>query len=238
MFRTMIGALIMVAVAQVAHGQGEARLESVVVTASRVDESGSERPAVTLRLSADHVLFEMSLSTGSLELAERRSELDRTLQSARRAAERRDDIELFAGGVDSLASIETAELDEIIRNVGERSTISLVARIEVNEGDDFPAVRRRYAEFVEAIDEAGRTQTRTFDQQYLSLDNPGQYRGELLRLIGEDLALLQESFPGQTLSAQFEGLHQSIVTRPVGALELELYIPYEMDVGLGAQDGQ
>lgn len=237
MFRTAASALVLLAAAPFAQAQGEGRLETVIVSASRVDEEDdTKRPAVTLRLPADHVLFEMSLSTGSLELAERRGELDRTLQSARRAAERRDDVELFAGSADGLAALETAELDEIVRTYSDRSSIGLIVRIEVAEGDDFPAVRSRFNEFVGAIEESGRAQSEARDEQFLSLDNPGQYRAELLRRIGQDVALLQESFPGQTVSASFEGLHKPIVTHPVGPLELELYIPYEMEISLGETD--
>jgi len=207
--------------------------DAIVVTASYIDESGGDRfdkPAVTLKLPADHVLFELSLTTGSLNAAERLEELGDTLASARRAAGRDDTIELAAGDAERFADLDSAKLNEIVRSYGERSSIALLAKVELQDDDGFLEVRRRVDEMVERVEEAGRTQVRIFDEQYLSLDNPNQYRGDLLRLIGEDFAQIQESFPGQALGAGIDGLDRPMVFRPSGPLQLELFIPYTMDL--------
>jgi len=214
------------------------RIDTVVVTATMIDRngSGSSAPAVTLRQPADHLLFELSLTTGSLNAAERLEELGDTLSSARRAADRDETIELFAGDAERFADIDSATLNEIVSNYGERSSVALLAKVELLDDDGFLDVRRRVDDMVDRIEEAGRTQVRIFDEQYLSLDNPNQYRGDLLRLIGEDFALIQESFPGRELDARFEGLDRPMIFQPAGDLELQLFIPYEMDLDVYAPE--
>lgn len=229
-----LGALVFSAGAATA--QGEAVQETIVVTASYLDsdEAYGDKPAVTLKVPADHVLFELSLTTGSLNAAERLEELGETLASARRAAGRDETITLFAGDSERFADLDSAKISEIVSTYGDRSSIALMARVGLLDDDGFLDVRRRIDEMVERIDLAGRTQVRVFDEQYLSLDNPNQYRGELLRLIGADFALIQQSFPGREIEAGIEGLDRPMVFSPSGALQLELFIPYEMDIDVYA----
>lgn len=218
-------------------------METVVVTASYVDSRQSFRPEVTLRLPADDVIFEMTLSTGSLDASERKEELRQSLASARRQADRRADLYIYAGRVSRYAELETATLEEILVDTGDRSSINLVAKIAVQDGDGFMDVRHRVQDFVGDIDEAGRTQIRVSEEQFLSLDNPSQYRRQLLERIGEDINMVRGALPTLPFTVFVSGLEEPIVTESVGPLELELYIPYTMDMqlgngGLGLLDGR
>ena len=70
------------------------------------------------------------------------------------------------------------------------------------------------------------------DLQYIGVTEPRKHREELLRKIADDTRLLQSIFgtPGNTPMISLSGLEGRVKTRPSGPLELEMFIPYAINL--------
>ncbi len=63
--------------------------------------------------------------------------------------------------------------------------------------------------------------------------DPKKHRDTLVKAIADDVKMMQSSFTGP-VQVSLTGMEQRTVTRPVGPLDLEIYIPYSMSVRSGA----
>lgn len=213
------------------------RVENIVVTAQRVerDEHGAA-PAITLKARADEVLFEVSLVSGTLDMTERREELRKSFSLIQKAVDARDDLSLDGGDVEESYAIETVSPDDLMSSYGQRGSIDLVLRVRVGTDDTFKAVVDRAEAFARGLKLSGRTQLDVGGEQYLSLDDPRSFRRRLLNDIAVDvkaLARLFETGGAGSGVAEVEGLARSIISRPTGPLEIELYIPYQVRILTG-----
>ncbi len=220
----LTAATTMAVLAPLGHAQ---RMENIVVTSQRIEQDGyrASAPAITLKARADEVLVEISLITGTLDTSERRGELRKSFDLIRKAVDARDDLSLDGGTVEEIYPIETVSPDDLISNYGQRGSLDLVLRVRVGAEDIFPDIVQRAEDFADALELDGRVQVDIEDEQYLSLDDPRAYRLDLLKSIASDITTLQTMFRGQ---AEISGLQSSLVSRPSGALEIELYIPYSL----------
>ena len=79
---------------------------------------------------------------------------------------------------------------------------------------------------------------RVGDSQFLGVSEPKKHRETLIKAIAEDVRLMQASFGGPTspVRVSLSGIEQRSQTRPVGPLDLEIYIPYSMSLVSGSND--
>jgi hypothetical protein len=122
--------------------------------------------------------------------------------------------------------------------MGERSYIDLVLKVAVKPADTFDAIRARTEKFVADSPVTGRVEAVIGDSQFLGVSEPKKHRETLIKAIAEDLRLMQATFggPSSPVRVSLSGMEQRAQTRPVGPLDLEIYIPYSMGLVSGSND--
>lgn len=215
--------------------------EMVVVTGSMIQSDEEYQgqfgalPYISIKVPADFVIFTVDLESATKSIAERDKELENSFKQLAQRVSRTQGVTLEVGQPGRSSAVETTAAREGIERRDERSAIPLVLKFAVKPDEKFPAVRVRAEAFIESIEVSGRTEATAGDQQYIGVNDPAKHREDLMRKIAADIRLLTEIFtpqgqpaPGMALT----GLSNRVKSRPVGALELEMYVPY--DVVLGA----
>ncbi len=192
----------------------------------------SEPPFVSVTIPADYVIFTVSIESGTRAENERNQELERTFAAAGVRASRDKTVTMEVGSPGDSAALETTTAREVIQNMGDRSVIPVVLKFATRPNDTFEAVRSRAEKFIASIEANGRTELVTGDLQYIGVAEPKKHREELLRKIAEDTRLLQSIFgtPGAAPVISLTGLEGRVRTRPSGPLEMEMYIPYTINL--------
>lgn len=215
--------------------------EVVVVTGSMIQSDDDYQqefgalPYISIKVPADFVVFTVDLESATKNYAEREKELERSFTQLAQRVSRTKDVVMEVGQPGRSSQVETTAAREGIEGRGERSAIPLVLKFAVKEGENFPAVRKRAEAFIESIEVSGRVEATPGDQQYIGVNDPAKHREDLMRKIAADISLLTSIFTPQGQPApgiSLTGLANRVKSRPVGALELEMYVPY--DVVLGA----
>jgi hypothetical protein len=204
-----------------------------------VDRNARDAPTISIIARADFVLFSISLTTGTRSLDSRREELSRSFRSFTERAARIEGMAIEVGQPGLSASLETAAIGEIIEERGEdRSGIDLVMRINVRDKETFNQLRDRAEKFVRETPLNGRVEAIIGDSQFLGMAEPLKHRAALLKAISEDTKALQALFGGadSPVAVSLTGLENRVLSRPVGPLDLEIYIPYSMSLVSGEAD--
>lgn len=189
-------------------------------------------PFVSINIQADYVIFTVSIESGTRAIDERNRELERTFTTLGGRVSRDKTITMEVGYPGSSAALETTKAKEAIQEMGDRSRIPIVFKFATKPADSFEAVRARAETFIDGIDVNGRAEIVTGDLQYIGVTEPRRHREELLRKIADDTRLLQSIFgtPGNTPMISLSGLEGRVKTRPSGPLELEMFIPYAINL--------
>jgi hypothetical protein len=231
----MLGAAIACAVPAFAQDD-----ELVVVTGSLIqsDEEYTSAfgaiPYISIKVPADFVIFTVDLESATKSLAERDKELENSFKQLAQRVSRSQGVTLEVGQPGRSSAVETTAAKEGIENRGERSAIPLVLKFAVKPEEKFPTVRVRAEAFIESIEVSGRTEATAGDQQYIGVNDPAKHREDLMRKIATDVRRLTEIFTPQDQPApgiSLTGLANRVKSRPVGALELEMYVPYDVVLG-------
>ncbi len=216
--------------------------EMVVVTGSRIqsddeyEEEYGYLPYVSITASADFVMFTVDIESSTNNVTERNAELERAYTGLLQRVARTQGVSIAIGGPGASIPTETATPAEVIRFGRERSSIPIVLKFAVQPADTFATARNRAEAFIRGIQVSGRVEATTGDNQYIGLTDPAKHRADLLRKIAEDTRLLQEIFgnaapPGASPGISMTGLAGRVKTRPVGPLQIEMFIPYNMVLG-------
>lgn len=212
------------------------RDERVIVTASRIDRDGGDLPVVSIRVPAEYVIFLLEVETATRSEDERARELQEAYAAIIARVKGARGMTLEAGDAWSSSPIETVAVKEIIHPDDEdelRSEIDLVLTVAVRAGDTFDSIRARTEQFVSQIPQTGRVEIVMGDTQFMGVDDPKKHRETLLRQIAADTDLLQSLFGGKPTgpaSISLNGLEGRVKSRPVGPLELEIYIDYSLSL--------
>jgi hypothetical protein len=242
MIRWLVG-LAMAASMFAAPAFAQVDKEMIVVTGSMIRDEDQETqaadgfvgarrelPYVSIAVSADFVIFTVTLETGTRSVDERERELERTFTTLAGRVTRAQGVVMEVGQPGNSAPLETAAAKEAIENYGDRSRIPVVFKFAVQRNDTFSTVRARAEKFIADTQVTGRAEVVTGDLQYIGVTEPKKHREDLLRKIAEDTKLLQSIFaaPSGAPSISLTGLEGRVKTRPSGPLELEMYLPYSV----------
>lgn len=191
-------------------------------------------PQVSITVRADFVLFSIRFETATRAQAAREDELAKTFASVSQRAARAEGMSVEVGTPGMSAAIETAAIKELIQNRGaDRSGIDIVLKINVKDKETFDQIRARAEKFVNETPVNGRVEAIIGDNQFLGVAEPKKHRDTLVKAISEDVKMMQASFGGP-VQVSLTGMEQRTMTRPVGPLDLEIYIPYAMSLRSGA----
>jgi len=228
MIRTLITVSAFALMPIIAAAQGDRAQETVVVTGMMIDEDDlRDIPNATLRVKADFVLYELYYVNGTIDARERKQEMERMFKAITRELPKHSTLELKTGDASASADIETATFEEVYSAYGTQGRMNFVVRAEVGSGDNFNDIRTRVENFVEGAGEVGRSQIVLNDEQYLGVNDLKRYRPELMKVIWDDIYAI--SNPLGVTELDIRGLDGRTRYRPVGPLELELYVPFEVN---------
>ncbi len=214
----------------------------VVVTGSMIqsddeyEEDFGALPYVSIKVDADFVIFTVDLESGTKNIGERDRELERTFGLLAQRVARTQGVVMEVGRPGYSSMLETTAAREAIeRRAGDRSAIPVVLKFAIRPGETFPVLRTRAETFIDAIEVHGRAEATAGANQYIGVNDPAKHREDLMRKIADDVRLLQSIFtagPGQGVPAMsLTGLSGRVKTRPVGPLELEMFVPYNIVLG-------
>ena len=194
-------------------------------------------PQVSITVRADFVLFSVRFESATRSADAREDELAKTFAAVTQRAARAEGMSLEVGQPGMSAAVETAAIKEMIQNAGDdRSVINVVLKVMVKPNETFDAIRARAEKFVNDTPVTGRVEFVIGDSQFLGISDPKKHRDVLIKAIADDVKMMQTSFGGSAtpVSVNLSGLEARTQTRPVGPLDLEIYIPYSMSVRSGA----
>lgn len=232
MKRTMMLAAAFAAFALPAHAQ------QIVAQSNYVNRGAQAAlPQISITVRADFVLFSVRYVTATRAVDARQQELTRMFQTVVQRVQRNTDgISIEVGQPGNSAALETAAMKEvIIRGANDQSYMDLVLKVAVRPGETFEAIRARTEKFVADTPVNGRVEAVIGDSQFLGIEDPKKHRDTLVKAISEDVQLMQASF-GAPVQVSLTGMEQRTTTRPVGPLDLEIYIPYSMSLVSGSND--
>lgn len=215
--------------------------DMVVVTGSMIqsddeyEEEYGALPYISIVVPADFVIFTVDLESATSSLPDRLKELERSFASLAQKVGRAQGVRMEVGRPGNSAPLETAAANEAIEYDGARSRIPVVLKFAIRQDDTFSSVRTRAEAFIDTIEVSGRAEASTGANQYIGVSEPARHREDLMRKIAADVRLLQDIFtpaPGQPAPAMsLTGLASRVKTRPVGPLELEMFVPYNIVLG-------
>jgi hypothetical protein len=197
----------------------------------------AQLPQVSITVRADFVLFSVRYETATRAAETREDELAKTFAAVVQRASRTEGMSIEVGTPGQSAAIETAAIKEMIQQNGDdRSVINIVLKVMVRERDTFEQIRARAEKFVADAPVTGRVEPVIGDNQFLGISEPKKHRDVLIKAIADDVKMMQSSFggPGGPVSVNLTGMEARTLTRPVGPLDLEIYIPYSMSLRSGA----
>lgn len=228
--------LLAAAIAAIAISAAPASAQQIVAQSNFVNrQQQTAIPQVSITVRADFVLFSIRYETGTRAAEAREDELAKTFAAVNQRAARAEGMSIEVGQPGMSAAIETAAIKEMIQERGnDRSGIDIVLKVMVRPNDTFETIRARAEKFVADAPVTGRVEAIIGDSQFLGVSEPKKHRDTLIKAIAEDVKLMQTSFGGAgNVDVNLSGMHSSTQSRPVGPLELEIYIPYTMSVRSG-----
>ncbi len=235
MKRLMIAAALAAFAIPAAHAQ-VVRGDQMVAQANYVSRQQTSVPQISIVVRADFVLFSIRYETATRSAESRINELTQTFNTVTQRAARTPDMSVEVGQPGNSAALETAAIKEVIVNRGDdRSGIDIVLKVMVKPNETFDAIRNRAERFVRETPLTGRVEAIIGDSQFLGVSEPKKHRQTLIAAIAEDVRLMQASFggPNSPVKVSLTGMEQRAQTRPVGPLDLEIYIPYSMSLSAG-----
>jgi hypothetical protein len=215
-----------------------ANAQQIVAQSNYVNRNAAQQlPQISITVRADFVLFSVRYSTATRAVDTRDTELTKMFQTVTQRVQRNNEgISIEVGQPGNSAALETATMKEVIvRTQNDQSYIDLVIKADVRDKDTFQTIRARVEKFVADTPLTGRVEPVIGSSQFLGITDPKKHRDTLVKAIAEDVKLMQASFTGP-VQVSMTGMEQRTVTRPTGPLDLEIYIPYAMNVKSGASE--
>ena len=221
--RIIIGALLMLGLSTPALAQDD----EIIVTATRADVS---IPGLFMEKRGDFLLLEVSTENDSRDLKTRLKEINATMRGIISKAAADPTIELSI--VDENEFVRPLSMETFksgIRGGSRPDTSRAFLKVKTAIPDqvaDSYKLAQKLGEFVDGLNEVGRTDIDTYDDISVSVVDPYGYRGELLSKITSEVRDLTGQL-GPDYRAIVNGLDSEMHWVRSGDLNLAFYIPYE-----------
>lgn len=200
--------------------------KSLVVIAAQ----GQRPVAATIIRKADFVTCPIALSSDKKEPEERFADIQSALRMIASAAEQNPKIRIHSGPVTLSGETQSSfSLSKLSSGYDSASTARLHILVPVADGKpDVFAGGLTIKQFVAGIKFPEKIDCR-LGQIQLALDNPEQYRPEILKAVADNMKLARE-----TLALQGEihvsGLATPVMARQADDENIELYINYSLSL--------
>lgn len=212
--------------------------ETIVVTGSRQDRSSGNAyfasnngpSAIGITRSADYFVTPLYVSSDSRDREERVEELFEMLAATLGAAGA-EGIDIVAGRY-KLEPVTTANMRELPLIGGNRpdtNRVQIYARIPLRGDDDrVKDTAERIAEFVKTIPASGRSFI-DVGTTGLAIDNPEQYRADVVRHIAREATSYAAMF-GRDYGVTIDGLDGNLYWQQASETEVFLYIEHDFTI--------
>ncbi|PHS40870.1 MAG: hypothetical protein COA91_03320 [Robiginitomaculum sp.] len=206
-----------------------AQVDEVIVTGTRIRNS----PGITLEKKGDFLLLEVNVENDSRELSVRLKEMNATIDNMIAAAKKHPDIILSL--IDDNDFVRPLSKDTFYAGIrtGSRpdtsvATLKVKTNIPKKINDAFK-LSVKLAEFVDNIDEVGRTKVINYDEVSVSIVNPYQYRNEVRDEIIAEINATTNALNGG-YRVIVTGLDGPIKWMHSGDLNLAFYMNYSYKI--------
>lgn len=213
-------------------------VDEIIVTGSRIARADTFKadggaPGVTVIKRGDFLLLEVMIESDSRQPTERLSEIDATVSEFIKAAERDSTIELSV--VESGRTVRRLTTLNYQQNIsgGLRPDTS-IARIRVKTAipdkvENSAELATKLSRFVDQVEETGRITIRTNGSTSVSVVNPYQYRGEVVRAIVDEINTITDAL-GPEYVAIIQGLDRQVYWDREGDIDLAFSLPYSYEI--------
>jgi len=203
--------------------------DEIIVTGSRVEDS----PGIFLEKRGDFLLLSVSIVNDSRERSLRIEEMMATVDNFLEAARSEPDIELSI--IDDNDFVRPMTRQNFRDNIypGSRPDTSVVyikvkTQIPDNVEDSY-ALANKLSNFVEGIEEEGRTNFDSDGDIAVSVVDPYQYRADVRDLIVEEINTVTTGLGGD-YGAIIKGLDGEVEWARSGDINLIFYMDYEYEL--------
>lgn len=208
-----------------------AQMDEIVVTGSRISGPNSDgAPGITLEKQGSFFLLQVSLENDRRLITERRPEIMATMEKIIIAAKADPSITLsMIDDNNMVRPLTRAGFEDGISGGGRPDTsvanLQLKTAIPDNVTDSY-ILATKLSDFADALSGEGRTTIDYYDDVQLSVVNPQQYRGELIRTITSEIRQTTTSL-GDDYRVILKGLDGRMKWARSGDVNLTFYLPYE-----------
>lgn len=185
-------------------------------------------PVIGLRRLADGAIQDISVTSDSRDLTVRRDEINAMLEAAIRKANAAG-VELVTGNFE-LEAVTLANYRTLPVRAGRRSdTSEVVVTVKTKLSGPTDSAQARIDGFIKSVPATGRSLIEKNGVLQLTIVNPDQYRGQIVKLIADESRRASEAF-GADYGVVVSGLDQHLVWNQASENEVFLYIPYRFTV--------
>ena len=221
MKKAIVASILLLSLCELVRAQG---LEEIVVTGGRSDGA-----PVVISVKGDYHIQPIQLINDSLVAEERVRDVEAAYIKLIEESLNSSTIAV-ATGADDLKPISSSSdfkkrySDNAALNKG---YVNLVLKSEIKKHNSAGAsYSEKYLAFLEGLGSFGRSKILFSDESDITILNPRQYRGQLIKAIGTDIKRLTESLGGN-YGAIMTGLDSEVKWHREGEDNVEFYIPYE-----------
>ncbi len=221
----ILSVLLTIGCSQLAHAQ----MDEVIVTGTRI----SETPGITLEKKGDFLLLEVNIENDSRELSVRLKEMNATIDNMIAAAKEHPDIVLsLIDDNDFVRPLSKDTFHAGIRRGARPDTSVATLKVKTNIPDKVNNAFRlsvKLAEFVDSIDEVGRTKVINYDEVSVSIVDPYQYRNDVRNKIIAEINATTNALNGG-YRVIVTGLDGPVKWMRSGDLNLAFYMDYAYEI--------
>lgn len=224
-------ALVLAAASGAAAAQDNSNIEGeVIVTGQRAsaDYLSDEQTVIGLRRLADSAIQPVKFTSDSREEEVRKREIHAMIDAAIRRADAAG-VELVTGEFE-LSKVTLANYRDLAFGRGSRPDTSEIAVfVKAKLAGSVGSAQSRIDGFIKAVPAEGRALIERRSGITLTIINPDQYRGEIVRLVAAE-ALKSATAFGPDYGVEVQGLNEQLSWAQASATEVFLYIPYRFTV--------
>ncbi len=205
-------------------------LGEVVVTANRLNAryAQQERPVIGLRRQADSAVMQVLISSDSRDEADRKREIHTMLVSALDRASAAG-VEMVTGSVE-LVPVTKANYQELpMIGAGRIDTSQVSFMVKTKLAGSVANAEKKLSEFVKSVPKTGRGAIDKGGGVTLTIIDPDQYRGAIVKLVAEN-ARAQAAVFGPDYAVQVSGIDGQLFWSQVSNTDVFLYIPYRFTI--------
>ncbi|WP_260582639.1 TonB-dependent receptor [Sphingopyxis sp. PET50] len=185
-------------------------------------------PVIGLRRLADGAIQDILVTSDSRDSELRRQEIHAMLEATIRKADAAG-LELVTGNFE-LTKVTLANYRELPLRSGRRSDTSEIAvTVKTKLAGPADSAQSRIDSFIRSVPATGRSLIEKYGALQLTIVNPDQYRGQIIKLIADESRRASSAF-GADYGVVVSGLDRHLVWNQASENEVFLYIPYGFTV--------